>query len=224
MRCNCQDLGNDCVVNSPPSIATNSYATRRPSIPPPTGAYFGGVQGAAPPTDPPYAPQTVPVPSSSSTSNLTHEYYYQSPGVYPSTLQPQNGLGQLGGSGYPSHVQSTDGTPVNISRGAYRTEARAIFISNLPFDVEKPELEDLLRTLGTLVNCQVRPHKRKQGCTQGTASAEFATRVEACHARDSLDGYEWNGRRITVRLDRETTKSSSINEGEPIVVNGSGRN
>lgn len=130
---------------------------------------------------------------------------------------------QTGGLRSMTRIETNSGVSVNISGGAYRTEARSIFVSNLPYTVQKSELENLLRMYGPLVRCEVRPHKRTQGYTQGTAIVEFASRDQAYHAIEGLDGYTWNGRQIGARFDRDTVRSDPINESEPIVVNGSGR-
>ena len=219
LACNCRDLRIDCAVKSPPTTANRSYAPRRASLPPTATAYSSEMRTDA---ISPYGHSITSSPSYTTAPSPTPNYHYQSPEAYQASLSPQGDPRQIAGQRSAKLVHTSSG-PINISRGAYRTEARSIFISNLPYNVQRKDLEALLKTCGTLVEFDLRPHKKTQGYTQGSASASFASREEARRARDRLNDYDWNGRRISVRFDKETTRSDPINESEPIVVNGSGR-
>ncbi|KAF2230713.1 hypothetical protein EV356DRAFT_536195 [Viridothelium virens] len=219
LKCNCQDLGSECVVNSPPRFIADTHPARRSSLPLSGTAYSSRVSNTVTPSDPHFAPQLVPVASHVPTPYLTPDYYRQNPAIFHAGLSSGDDTRQFRGSVPPTHLQARDGTPINVSRGAYRTEARSIFISNLPYNLERSELENLLRRFSRHVKCNVGSQRRP-----GTATAEFATREEACSARDSLNGTQLKGRQLTVRFARETTVSGTVDEGEPIIVNGSGRN
>ncbi|KAI9706190.1 MAG: hypothetical protein M1820_004951 [Bogoriella megaspora] len=119
----------------------------------------------------------------------------------------------------PQYGQAANGTPVNMSNGAVRTEARGVFISGLPFTTKKTDLENALRRYGRLVKCELPPHQSKAGMARGTATAEFTTLEAAETAVLNFNSY--GGRQIKVRFDRESTKSGPLAEEPPIVLNGS---
>ncbi|KAI9663944.1 MAG: hypothetical protein M1821_007435 [Bathelium mastoideum] len=204
LKCNCQDLGISCDVEiQGTASALSSFQRNFPIAATPTGPYY---------------PQQVSY-SSGSGGIYGHQAFS---GAAQETIQPmqslQNGLQRLSISTTSTHVRSAGGIPVNTSRGVYRTEARTVFVQNLPLGLNKSTLENYLKNFGTLVRLELPANKKPQGW----ARAEFTTYEEADNARKSLDQCLWSDRRITARFDKETAISGIVNETAPMVVNGSG--
>lgn len=116
------------------------------------------------------------------------------------------------------YARSTTGLPVNISYGAYITEAQGIFIRNLNNKVSLSELNELLRSVGRPIESRLHNDTRT-GVFRGVATAKFATEIEAKHAVQVLNNTQHMGRSINVRLDTERRVVGQT-QG-PLIVYGS---
>ena len=221
LQCNCRDLNKTCSYNSYPSYPANHQDTRSSDLAVAASTQTSGIRSIPSSVNAHFPRETPQPPSYFGIPNLQN-YVYQDPRTIQSHQPLPNGL-RYSPYTEATHIQSRDSTPVNTTRGIYPTEALAVFISNLPFRFDKSELENHLNSLGKLVHLEIRPNKKKQGYSQGTANARFATRSEAENARRQLNGLYWKDRCILARFDKETTVSGAISEGEPMIVNGSGR-
>lgn len=120
----------------------------------------------------------------------------------------------------PVYSHSSGGLPVNLSRGAVVTETRGIFIQGLNYVVGDTELHALLNGVG-LVPEYARVHKDSRGSSKGVATAKFATKGQAEDAVSRLNGKVHVGKKITVRMDTNSTVVGSL---EPLVVDGTNKN
>ena len=125
---------------------------------------------------------------------------------------------QLAAPQMPIYSTNASGLPVNVGHGAYLTEARGIFISNLDYNVGPIELGQLLQTVGRVIVDQKMHNDPKTGQFKGLATAQFATKSDAVHAVQVLNNTKHMNKTIHVRLDTDTTVVGS--QG-PVIVNGS---
>lgn len=80
-----------------------------------------------------------------------------------------------------------------------RNMGKSLFVSNLPSNTRLTDLTNLFSSVGTVVRSEVKTDR--DGNTRH-GIVEFATREEASDAIASLDGTEYGGNVIGVRLDR----------------------
>jgi cold-inducible RNA-binding protein len=76
-----------------------------------------------------------------------------------------------------------------------------IYVGNLPFDSRDSDLRTLFADFGTLDSASV-VTDRDTGRSRGFGFVEIADGAAAARAVEKLDGYEWNGRRLTVNEAR----------------------
>ena len=86
---------------------------------------------------------------------------------------------------------------------------RKLFVGNVPFQAEEPELRALFESAGTVDGVKVM-HDASTGRARGFAFVEMSTEAEAARAIEQLDRSEWNGRRLTVS---EARPKSSVSPG-----------
>ena len=102
----------------------------------------------------------------------------------------------------PIHT-NTNGTPINVVQGALHIESRGVFVHNLSHDATPKNVEDLFGQVGPVVLCDLR-----KGADRGkrcNATVVFSSEEEAKAARDRFHDKTFMGRKISVRLDKETT-------------------
>ncbi|CAF1083049.1 unnamed protein product [Didymodactylos carnosus] len=82
----------------------------------------------------------------------------------------------------------------------YRWE-KTVFVSNIPYDVRWATLKDLFRTeVGEVMYTEI---FERNGKSLGCGSIEFRTIDEAKRAVEKMHQYEFNGRKLSVKLDEE---------------------
>jgi len=83
-------------------------------------------------------------------------------------------------------------------------QGRQLFVGNLPYSARWQDLKDLFRDTGRVERADVFMDgpNRSKGC----GIVVFESPSDAERAIDMLNDYEWNGRRIDVRLDQRPTK------------------
>jgi RNA recognition motif-containing protein len=76
-----------------------------------------------------------------------------------------------------------------------------IYVGNLPFDATEADLRSLFADYGTITSAAVITD-RDTGRSRGFGFVELADEALAGKAIGKLDGYDWNGRRLTVNQAR----------------------
>lgn len=119
----------------------------------------------------------------------------------------------------PVYSTSTNGMPVNVRGGAILTEARGIFIRNLSYKCTPQDLNGwLLQTVGYPIDIQFL-RDGKTGVFKGVATVKFASKELAQQAVNTLNGREYMGMTLHVRMD--VVDTTNVGRTEPMVVNGS---
>ncbi len=72
-----------------------------------------------------------------------------------------------------------------------------IYVGNLPFDATEADLRSLFADYGTITSASVITD-RDTGRSRGFGFVELADETLAGQAIEKLDGYEWDGRKLTV--------------------------
>jgi len=76
-----------------------------------------------------------------------------------------------------------------------------IYVGNLPFDANDGDLRSLFSEYGSVDSASVITD-RDTGRSRGFGFVELADPNAGSKAIEKLDGYEWNGRRLTVNEAR----------------------
>ena len=76
-----------------------------------------------------------------------------------------------------------------------------IYVGNLPFDATDADLRSLFDDYGTITSASVITD-RDTGRSRGFGFVEVADEALGGKAVGQLDGYDWNGRRLTVNKAR----------------------
>lgn len=76
-----------------------------------------------------------------------------------------------------------------------------IYVGNLPFSATDADLRSLFGEYGTIVSASVITD-RDTGRSRGFGFVELADEALASQAIGKLDGYDWDGRRLTVNQAR----------------------
>lgn len=79
------------------------------------------------------------------------------------------------------------------------TDPTQVYVSNIPFNVTWKNLKDLFKIAGAVIRCDV---YQSQGRSKGTGVVLYETSSDASNAISRLNGYEFHGRALEVRLDR----------------------
>jgi RNA recognition motif-containing protein len=84
---------------------------------------------------------------------------------------------------------------------------RKLYVGNLPFQTEEPELQDLFATVGSVQSVTVM-RDRATGQARGFAFVEMSTDEEAQKAIDQLNTHQLGGRSLTVNEARPQAERS----------------
>lgn len=183
-----------------PAVTPYVLPTTAPTVPVYTGAIPAYATGPmAPGLATPVAYQYVPV------APVT---YYAMPVAAP-MMQQASG---------PVYSTALNGTPVNVSKGAVRTESRGVFIGNLSYSAESLGVEQLLRQVG-INPTRVEINRDSSGRSKGSAIASFSTKEEAQRVVSRLNNVQYMGMILRVKLDAERTAISGA--AAPVIVDGS---
>jgi cold-inducible RNA-binding protein len=79
-----------------------------------------------------------------------------------------------------------------------------IYVGNLPFDARESDLRSLFADYGSIESANVITD-RETGRSRGFGFIELTDAAQAAKAIERLDGYDWNGRRLTVNEARPRT-------------------
>ncbi|KAF2795395.1 hypothetical protein K505DRAFT_239969 [Melanomma pulvis-pyrius CBS 109.77] len=204
MKCNC--------TAHFPAIADRCHSPIRSGINVDTvNSYLGRT---APLLRPEHTYQVLPASSAYPYAGYPQAQVYATPSASSLYYAPM----QLAAPQAPVYSTNTSGLPVNMGNGAYFTEARGIFISNLDFRTSPNDLIQLLNIAGHPVESKMHKDART-GLFKGAATAKFATKNEALYAVQTLNKIVFLGKRIHVRLDTDTTIVGEVQQ--PVIVNGS---
>ncbi|KAI7288372.1 hypothetical protein KC352_g4364, partial [Hortaea werneckii] len=126
----------------------------------------------------------------------------------------------------PVYTMSPSGTPINMTHGHVKTEARGIFVSGLNFEARAKEVEALFRQAGPITKCDL-PKNPSTGKLKGNAMIQYASAASAQKAIDMFHKQKYMSMELRVRRDKEAIPVSSPpsaqarKNAEPIIVNGS---
>ncbi|KAK9353733.1 hypothetical protein V1523DRAFT_425757 [Lipomyces doorenjongii] len=187
-----------------------------PVIPPLAQGQSPNMQHAQPPQQSRSRMHSTPPMASTATGQIPSQMPYAIP---PSPVMPVPVLGQYPAEFYNSHTPSSS-SPSLASfsefsqnyyhhRGHQTVDKRKVFIGNIPFNSEWRDLKEFVQTAGKVVRVDI--INNTEGQSRGFAIAIFETEDDAQHAIDVFNGVEFEGRILTVRLDRypETRASNS---------------
>lgn len=90
--------------------------------------------------------------------------------------------------------------------GGDSPDATQVYVSNIPFSVTWKELKSLFQISGAVLHADV---FQTQGRSKGTGVVLFESSIDAENAITKLNGYEFNGRPLEVRLDKFYKPGSS---------------
>ena len=79
------------------------------------------------------------------------------------------------------------------------TGSTTLAVTNLPYRIRWQDLKDLFRRYGTPSRADV--FLAPDGRSRGVGMVSMRTRREAEHCVNDLNGYEWYGRKIGVKID-----------------------
>lgn len=135
----------------------------------------------------------------------------------------------------PMYMSAANGTPVNVSRGAVRTEYRGIFVSGLNYKAHRKDVEAYFGRAGRITALEVQKDPTT-GKSKGNATVQYSSTEEASKAVRDFHGTSFMKMRLNVRMDTEATAVSTPSNGalraqmqkkataEPLIVNGSSTN
>lgn len=79
-----------------------------------------------------------------------------------------------------------------------------IYVGNLPFDARENDLRSLFADYGSIESATVITD-RETGRSRGFGFIELTDASQGGKAIEQLDGYDWNGRRLTVNQAKPRT-------------------
>lgn len=100
---------------------------------------------------------------------------------------------RIGGGRFNSHNSSSHGN------GGGSGSPTQVYVSNIPFSVNWKNLKDLFKIAGGVIRCDI---FESQGRSKGTGVVLFETGADADNAIARLNGYEFHGRPLEVRIDK----------------------
>ncbi|KAJ3417553.1 hypothetical protein HDV05_000010 [Chytridiales sp. JEL 0842] len=109
-------------------------------------------------------------------------------------------IGGHPGAPPPDANAPTGQVPFPGSGDASAVNNRALYVGNLPFSVGWQDLKDLFRNAGTVQRADIPGDAQRR--SKGFGTVVMASVEEARKAVSMYNGFEWNGRRIEVREDR----------------------
>jgi len=137
-----------------------------------------------------YIPQQTPMPALSQPPTMTTVIPPIPTAPESSQMASPYGLQHppLGVQGQPIEQESTGGGTSTI-----------LAVTNLPYRIRWQDLKDLFRRYGTPSRADV--FLAPDGRSRGVGMVTMRTRREAENCVNDLNGYEWYGRKIGVRID-----------------------
>ena len=113
--------------------------------------------------------------------------------VYPH--RGGRGGGRFGGRGSFSHHSGGGGSSEPVPEGTQ------LFVGNIPFETNWRELKDHFSTVGEVQRVFVKTSE--SGRSKGFATVRFAKKEDAEKAINNLNGVDFQGRDLDVRLDNK---------------------
>jgi hypothetical protein len=138
--------------------------------------------------------------------------YYQ-PGYYPTPMDPACANYQY--TNGATYVRNSYGLPVNTTNGGVASECREVHISNIQYQVHKKDLTQQISKIATPITLEY--HVDHAGKFKGTAVVTFDSGDRAALVVAQLDKKLIKGKKVKVRLGKQTTPVSPT----PVVVDGS---
>lgn len=86
-----------------------------------------------------------------------------------------------------------------------------VYVMGLPWEVDDADLRALMAEAGELTNVEVM--KTRAGRSLGRGVVEYASPVAATNAIQTLNQRELNGRRLTIRYNRQSAMKRSLGAG-----------
>ena len=90
--------------------------------------------------------------------------------------------------------------------------SRKLYVGNLPFTTDEPQLQELFAQAGTVETVSV-VRDRETGRARGFAFVEMASDEDAQQAINKLNSYELGGRALTVNEAKPKTAGGGYNGG-----------
>jgi hypothetical protein len=89
---------------------------------------------------------------------------------------------------------------------------RTVYVNNIPYETKWPELKDLFRDRvgGEVFFCEV--FEKSDGRSAGCGAVEFRSNSDAERAVKIMHHYEFNGRKISVRIDNDGSRIKAARE------------
>ncbi|PKI84142.1 hypothetical protein MVES1_002094 [Malassezia vespertilionis] len=162
------------------ALAAPCYANPNLAIP-----SNGGAEMRALPS-PPFPRQKRP--------SVEYASMHEIQGICAAPRLPSN-QGALGSQG-----SAGPRTTFSTATAAASDRRTQLCVRNLPYSVRWQDVKDLFRRAGTVLRADVRLVDNRS-C--GTGTVLFATEADALRARDTLHGYNWQGRVLDVQLERD---------------------
>ena len=107
----------------------------------------------------------------------------------------------------PSAVSDNTASARTFVSTVGRRHARSVFVQNLSWHVTSADLHNKFSTVGTVVDAEV---KASGNGSKIFGIVRFATSEEAGSAIETLDGLDFEGRRMQVREDRGRKKTHKV--------------
>ncbi|KAK7205169.1 hypothetical protein BZA70DRAFT_289809 [Myxozyma melibiosi] len=103
------------------------------------------------------------------------------------------------------HNQGNENSSSSSSTSSYQQQPqqidkRKVFIGNIPFTTQWRDLREFVQTAGKIVRIEIIMNDENK--SRGFAIAVFETDEDAQNAIDQFDGQKFQGRALTVRLDK----------------------
>jgi len=119
-------------------------------------------------------------------------------GGAPRVPKAEGGAAAEGGESAPAAAAAASSAPASASD---KVEGSQLFIGNLSWDTTWQELKDYFATVGDVQYSNVAVGR--DGRKKGFGFIRFATAEEASQAIEKMNGVEFMGRNIEVRLDNK---------------------
>lgn len=84
-------------------------------------------------------------------------------------------------------------------RSSGGSDPTQVYVSNIPYSVTWKGLKDLFKIAGAVIRCDI---FQSQGRSKGTGVVLYESSADASNAIAKLNGYEFHGRPLEVRLDK----------------------
>ncbi|ONH66160.1 29 kDa ribonucleoprotein A, chloroplastic [Cyberlindnera fabianii] len=147
----------------------------------------------------------------STSSSPVFSYRQQS---YQSTASPTISARQLGNlrqypyqsiTDFDSSSSTTTPHRNSLTNSSTSTDKRRLYVGNVPYEAKWMELKDYMRRAGDIQRVEI-PYDSNTGNSRGYAIATYSSEDDAQRAIDLLNGEVFQGRELTVRLDKYPTR------------------